>query len=132
MDKVSHSFEYRKLPVLFCILTFSGVWCPDDWTASSKITYRFYTLIQVIAGVIFWFAILINIIVTGTHSEHIYENLFALSTLSYAIYKDYFVLKNRKLIVSFLRLCLEDDWYTPQDDFERTIVENYSYETRFA
>ncbi|XP_058802751.1 odorant receptor Or2-like [Phymastichus coffea] len=128
MDKISNSIEYRKLPMLFCILTFSGVWCPNDWNLSSKTMYKLYTIVQIISGILFWFAILMNILV-GTHSEQIYENLFAISTLSYAIYKDFFVLRNKKLIMTFLQLCFEDEWYIPQDNIERTIIEKYNYET---
>lgn len=127
---ISECLEYRALPIQFLIFTLSGVWCPDDWNPIIRSLYKFYTVIQATAGVLFWSTMLINLIVTKNNSDYFYENLFAISTLSYAMYKEVFVLIKRKQIINLLKLCFEDKWYKPRNRDEIHIIENYEYETR--
>lgn len=129
---ISQCLEYRILPIPFYIFTLSGVWCPGDWKPLTKILYRFYTVILVIASILFWFTLFINLVVTRDESEFFYENIFAISTLTQAMYKEFFVLRRRKEIVDLLKTCFEDEWYTPQDTQEIQVIQEYEYEARFS
>ena len=129
---LSDSLEYRSLPMQFYIFTFSGVWCPNNWKSPLKPLYNFYTAILATAGILFWLTMLINLVMTRNESEYFYENVFAISTLTYAMYKEYFILRKRKEIKNFLKLCFEDEWFKPRDVYEQEVIEKYEYETRFG
>lgn len=129
---ISQCSEYRILPISFHIFTLSGVWCPSDWKELTKILYGFYTVILVIASISFWLTLFINLVVTGNESEFFYENIFAISTLTQAMYKEFFVLRKREKIVTLLKDCFEDEWYRPQDTHETQVIQEYEYEARFS
>ncbi|OXU25585.1 hypothetical protein TSAR_001228, partial [Trichomalopsis sarcophagae] len=116
----------------FYIFTLSGVWCPSNWTSLLKLSYNMYTTIIAISGILFWASMFVNLIITKNESEYFYENVFAISTLTYAMYKEFFVLKKRKEIQQMLKLSFDDEWYRPFDNHEIQIIDHYAHETRWV
>ncbi|NP_001177522.1 odorant receptor 103 [Nasonia vitripennis] len=129
---LSQCLEYRALPMQFYIFTLSGVWCPSNWTSLLKLSYNMYTTTIAISGILFWASMFVNLIITKNESEYFYENVFAISTLTYAMYKEFFVLKKRKEIQQMLKLSFDDEWYRPFDNREIQIIDHYAHETRWV
>ncbi|KAJ8679831.1 hypothetical protein QAD02_015618 [Eretmocerus hayati] len=128
---LSQSLEYASLPMVFHVLTFSGVWCPSDWNASSKLLYSIYSKIQMGAGISLWLTLLINIIITGTHSEKFYQSFFVIAAISLSVYKYFWVPKNREDIQDILKTCFKNNWFDSRDEYEIEIIRRFRSETRW-
>lgn len=83
-------------------------------------------------GFLFWLVVMVNAVLRNTKSDHFFENIFAVTVLTYSLYKLIFVTKKRETIEKWIKWHFKNNWFEPRNQDEAKIAESYKSEIKFS
>lgn len=118
---MKNNVEYTILPYQFFLLTFWGIWCPDNWSSSLKQAHNMFYSVIFVLDVIMCTEMLIHFVASFGTDEFKLLNFFFVSANITAVYKSFQLRRSRDSIKHFIRHYFNDDWLRCKDPEENDI-----------
>ncbi|KAL7294078.1 hypothetical protein TKK_0012114 [Trichogramma kaykai] len=123
-DIIIQNVEYEILPYQFLLLTFWGIWYPQNWSLWAVNIQKSYFVFISFFDIIICTEMLIFFINSFGTSNFKLINFFFVSANITGVYKAIKIMLNRKMIREFLLTYFDADWRTPKDKIEQKIQDD--------
>lgn len=121
IEIVNNNIEYKILPFQFILLTFLGIWCPNNWSIKSKIAHNLYFTFIFFLDFLICTEMLIHF-VSSFGTEHFkLINFFFVSANITAVYKSIKLMQNREVMRHFIVNYFDYQWTKLHDSVEHAI-----------
>lgn len=122
--------EYNLLPIQFFLLTFWGIWLPENLSTTIKKIYSIFFCVIMLLNIVL--CIEMSAFIEESIRSHSLKllNIFLTSAAVTGVYKAIVTAHNRELIRSFIKQYFEQDLFKCENSEEESIFEANNIQVR--